>query len=505
MSSRSSPSNKSELDELLEEADDFDDNDDITPSSMYDDFSSNLNTKFTNSKESRTESLNVFGNSDKKFYSGSSKKYEYNSNRKSKENSYENPSIVAEVTEQSNNNNIKQNNELLNLQQMLQEANTKISLLSGELSNLKVNYENVCNSLNVMNKSLEPMKKQFAKMQEDNKKLIEENQRLERTSASLTRKIDYYESELNKKDDEINKYKNIIESLNSRNNSVNRQSNTESDQPSNNQNLRNEQVQEDKQTLEDNQTQDTTQSNANQNQSSQVNNESQVKEDKNNSNDSNVNVKNNKENNNHKGDLDYQTKLDKPVKDFSALYTQVRFDFDDRVFDLIKKGEYYLSREKSLTSIKNTKGIGKIKNLGSSIAKMGAGFAKGHYKNNIKTVAKTGIITCLASAFLGPLGVLGGATLCTASEVIKLNKKTKNINQLLIKQCRQALRFFKELNERGYHLDTNFKTAESLEKYIKLIVKDYSDRFFPDEVEDMKTFLRFVNVCLNVDMERLCS
>lgn len=496
MSTRSSPSDKSELDKLLEEAEDFGYDYDNTPSSIYDEGSRNLNAE---NNDIRTESMNIFGDTEKKFYSERPRGYNEFS---SKEKNEVSPSIVASKSENNESKINKQNDELLKLQQMLQEANTKISLLNGELSNLKANYANVCKNLNAMNKSLEPMRNQFIKLQEDNKKLVEENQRLERTSTGLTRKIDYYESELNKKDNEINKYKNILNATNLESN--NSESNP-SDKPSSN--PINEHSNEHSKSSENNNSSD-----------NNINNKN-VEDDYNNYNSNIDDVASNNNNNNYsknnidpkdleernsfdESDLDYQTKLDKPVKDFKDLYEPIRFDFDDRVFDMIKKGEYCLSRKQGLKSFKNSKGFNKVKSVGNILKSFGSGFLKGHYKKNMKTMAKTGAIVGL-SAILGPFAIAGSTALCTSAAIIKSYKHSDAVIDIVQRECRKMLRFLKDLNERGYHLKTNFNEVNKFTDYLKYIVKDYSDRFFPEEIEDIKTFLRLINVYQNVNLASL--
>ena len=131
MNERSSPSKKSEFDELFDEAEEdrFELENDI-PTSIYD-----TNTKskdeLTNSFSSSTENMNIFNSGDKIIFNSKSVRKE----------SKVQPSINVETSPSGDNKDIynseqnynKDDSELLKLQKMLQEANSKIALLSGEL------------------------------------------------------------------------------------------------------------------------------------------------------------------------------------------------------------------------------------------------------------------------------------------------------------------------------------------------------------------------------------
>lgn len=493
MNERSSPSKKSEFDELFDESeeDSFELENDI-PTSIYD-----TNTKskdeLTNSFSSSTENMNIFNSGDKIIFNSKSVRKE----------SKVQPSINVETSPSGDNkdkynseqNYNKDDSELLKLQKMLQEANSKIALLSGELDNLKLNYNAVYNKLTNVNNTIEPLKQKLYKLQDDNTKLIEDNTRLNRVSASMTKKIDYYKNIINKKDEMLNKYRDTIELI-SNNNTAN---------PSRGKDF----VKEDKDINDsekeiDNNS-DEQESPSKENDGTPEQNERPSKE--------NERTKKQDENPNESGKQKDENSSDSTVEDELDLatrpgiqrvkntnkYSPLRLDFDDDVYKFIKKGEFMFSKGSTLTSFKNSKGIGKVKSLGNSIKTLGKGIAKGYYSNRIKVILTYPAIAMFSIPFAGVPGVIATSLACGIKEGFNVKKRGKYLDDLFKKHCRHIRRYFCALNEEGYKLKTLIKTTDDLISYCKLLISKYPDRFFPEEIEDLKTFVRFANVWERAD------
>lgn len=514
MNERSSPSKKSEFDELFDEAeeDSFELENDI-PTSIYD-----TNTKskdeLKNSFSSSTENMNIFNSGDKIIFN--SKSNNRTANHRRKESKVQ-PSINVETNPSGDNkdkynseqNYNKDDSELLKLQKMLQEANSKIALLSGELDNLKLNYNDVYNKLTNVNNTLEPLKQKLYKLQDDNKKLIEDNTRLNRVSASMTKKIDYYKNIINKKDEMLNKYRDTIELI-SNNNTAN---------PSRNKDFVKEDkdVNDSEKEIDNNSDEQESPSKENdgtpeQNESPSKENESTKKQDENSSKE-NESIKKQDENPNESNKQKDENSSDSTAEDKLDLatrpgiqrvkntnkYSPLRLDFDDDVYKFIKKGEFMFSKGSTLTSFKNSKGIGKVKSLGNSIKTLGKGIAKGYYNNRIKMLLKYQAIAMFAIPFAGAPGVIATSLACGAKEVYNIKKRGKYLDDLFKKHCRHVRRYFCALNEDGYKLKSLIKTTDDLISYCKLLISKYPDRFFPEEIEDLKTFVRFANVWERAD------
>lgn len=500
MSERSSPSKKSEFDELFDEAEEdrFELENDI-PTSIYD---TNIKSKdkSTNSFNSHTESMNVFSGGDKVLFNSKTNNRTTNTRRKESKvqpsiNVETNPSGDNKVKYNSEQNYNKDDSELLKLQKMLQEANTKIALLSGELDNLKLNYNDVCNKLTNANNTLEPLKQKLYKLQDDNKKLIEDNTRLNRVSASTTKKIDYYKNMLDKKDEMLNKYRDTIELI----------SNNNTSNPSENKDF----VKEDKdindseKEIDNNSDEQESLSKENddtpeQNERPSKKNDSTKKQDEN-PNESDKQKDENSSDSTAEDELDLATRPGIQRVKNTNKYSPLRLDFDDDVYKFIKKGEFMFSKGSTLTSFKNSKGIGKVKSLGNSIKTLGKGVAKGYYSNRIKVILKYQAIAMLAIPFAGVPGVIATSLACGIKEGFNVKKRGKYLDDLFKKHCRHIHRYFCALNEEGYKLKTLIKTTDDLISYCKLLISKYPDRFFPEEIEDLKTFVRFANVWERAD------
>jgi len=493
MNERSSPSKKSEFDELFDEAeeDSFELENDI-PTSIYD-----TNTKskdeLTNSFSSYTENMNIFNSGDKIIFNSKSVRKE----------SKVQPSINVETSPSGDNkdkynseqNYNKDDSELLKLQKMLQEANSKIALLSGELDNLKLNYNDVYNKLTNVNNTIEPLKQKLYKLQNDNTKLIEDNTRLNRVSASMTKKIDYYKNIINKKDEMLNKYRDTIELI-SNNNTAN---------PSRDKDF----VKEDKdindseKEIDNNSDEQESPSKENdgtpeQNERPSKENDITKKQDEN-PNESDKQKDENSSDSTVEDELDLATRPGIQRVKNTNKYSPLRLDFDDDVYKFIKKGEFMFSKGSTLTSFKNSKGIGKVKSLGNSIKTLGKGIAKGYYSNRIKVILKYQAIAMLAIPFAGVPGVIATSLACSIKEGFNVKKRGKYLDDLFKKHCRHIRRYFCALNEEGYKLKTLIKTTDDLISYCKLLISKYPARFFPEEIEDLKTFVRFANVWERAD------
>lgn len=481
MSERSSPSRKSEFDELFDEAEEdrFELENDI-PTSIYD---TNIKSKdkSTNSFNSHTESMNVFSGGDKVLFNSKTNNRTTNTRRKESKvqpsiNVETNPSGDNKVKYNSEQNYNKDDSELLKLQKMLQEANTKIALLSGELDNLKLNYNDVYNKLTNANNTLEPLKQKLYKLQVDNKKLIEDNTRLNRVSESMTKKIDYYKNMLNKKDEMLNKYRDTIELI----------SNNNTSNPSENKDFvkEDEDVNDSEKEIENN-------SDAQEN-PSKKNNDTKKQDEK--SNESNKQKDENSSNNTVEDELDLATRPGIQRVKNPNKYSPMRLDFDDDVYKFIEKGEFMLSKGSVLTSFKNSQGIGKVKSLGNRMKALGKGVSKGYYSNKIKWFLKTYSISALSFAFAGIPGCIAAGLSCGGKEIYNNKKREQYLDKLLVKHCRHVCRYFTALNEDGYKLKPSLKTVADLVNYCKPLISNYSDRFFSEEIEDLKTFIRFANV-----------